>query len=104
MGPKAEFVVGQEVEKFTGDYKARGVVRSVFTMLNGAVRYVVEHMAEGGGSFLHIYSGKNLRPLMTGVEIKVPPETFAHPWAPLPEPGAPIVPRRDPWGYEDDGA
>lgn len=51
---------GDKVKKVTGDYKIKGEVRAVFTMVNGAVRVVVEHKAEGGGSFLHIYSEGNL--------------------------------------------
>ena len=54
-------VMGTQVEKYTGDYQIKGEIRSVFRMKNGAVRYVVEHKAEGGGSFLHIYSEKNIR-------------------------------------------
>lgn len=54
------FAVGQKVKKVTGDYKIRGVVRSVFVKGDGAVRLVVEHTAEGGGSFLHIYGEANL--------------------------------------------
>lgn len=53
--------IGEQVEKHTGDYTARGEVRAVFAMKNGAIRFVVEHQAEGGGSFCHIYSEKNLR-------------------------------------------
>ncbi|WP_321385717.1 hypothetical protein [Rhizobium sp.] len=56
------FQIGQPVEKFTGDYIAKGEVRGIFAMKGGAIRYVVEHQAEGGGSFCHIYSEKNLRP------------------------------------------
>jgi len=55
------FAVGDLVEKHTGDYRAKGEVRGIFAMTNGAIRYVVEHRAEGGGSFCHIYSEKNLR-------------------------------------------
>lgn len=55
------FTIGEQVEKYTGDYTARGEVRAVFAMKNGAIRFVVEHQAEGGGSFCHIYSEKNLR-------------------------------------------
>lgn len=55
------FTVGEQVEKHTGDYTAGGEVRAVFAMKNGAIRFVVEHQAEGGGSFCHIYSEKNLR-------------------------------------------
>ena len=55
------FNIGDKVEKFTGDYKAKGEVRGQFFMKNGALRYVVEHKADGGGSFCHIYSAKNLR-------------------------------------------
>ena len=56
------FAIGDQVEKYTGDYRIRGEVRGVFTLKNGAVRYNVEHQAEGGGSFTHIYSAKNIRP------------------------------------------
>jgi hypothetical protein len=64
-----DFNIGDLVEKHTGDYRAKGEVRGVFTMSNGAVRYVVEHKAEGGGSFCHIYSGQNLRLLKRQSEI-----------------------------------
>jgi hypothetical protein len=56
-----DFKIGDLVEKHTGDYRAKGEVRGVFTMSNGGLRYVVEHKAEGGGSFCHIYSAQNLR-------------------------------------------
>lgn len=59
--PKPAFKIGDRVEKFTGDYTAPGEVVGIFMMKNGAVRFVVEHKAEGGGSFCHIYSEKNLR-------------------------------------------
>lgn len=55
-----DFAVGDLVKKITGDYQILGEVRSVFTKNNGQVRYVVEHTAEGGGSFLHIYGASNL--------------------------------------------
>lgn len=64
----AEFEIGQTVEKFTGDYAAKGEVRGIFTMTSGAVRYAVEHKAEGGGSFCHIYSARNLRPAFADAE------------------------------------
>jgi hypothetical protein len=53
---------GDMVMKVTGDYHIKGEIRGSFT-LSGTdkVRYVVEHKAEGGGSFCHIYSGSNLR-------------------------------------------
>ncbi len=57
-----DFVVGELVQK-VGTYTIKGEVRSVFTMADGQVRYVVEHRAEGGGSFCHIYGAQNLRPL-----------------------------------------
>ncbi|WP_202032423.1 hypothetical protein [Agrobacterium vitis] len=56
------FTIGDLVEKYTGDYTAKGEVRGIFATTRGAVRYVVEHQADGGGSFCHIYSEKNLRP------------------------------------------
>lgn len=59
------YEIGDRVEKFSGEYRAFGEVRARFTTKHGAVRYVVEHEAEGGGSFCHIYSGAQLR-LRTG--------------------------------------
>ena len=56
----AKFEEGDQVTKVTGDYIISGEVRSVFTKKNGEVRLVVEHKAEGGGSFLHIYGEANL--------------------------------------------
>lgn len=58
---KTAFQFGEQVEKHTGDYTAKGEVRGIFPMKNGAIRFVVEHPSEGGGSFCHIYSEKNLR-------------------------------------------
>lgn len=55
-----QFEVGDTVLKHTGEYNIQGEVRSVFTKKDGAVRLVVEHQAEGGGSFLHIYGEGNL--------------------------------------------
>jgi len=70
------FQVGDLVEKFTGDYRAPGEVRAVFTVWDGGpVRYVVRHKAEGGGHFCHIYSEANLRkaPPPRGAEGDPPP-------------------------------
>jgi hypothetical protein len=56
------FKVGDQVEKWTGDYRTFGEVRAVFTVTDGGpVRYVVRHEAQGGGYFCHIYSAANLR-------------------------------------------
>ena len=54
------YEINDKVEKVTGDYRIKGIVRSVFTKCNGETRLVVEHNAEGGGSFLHIYGPSNL--------------------------------------------
>lgn len=55
------FVVGDEVEKTTGDYRIKGIVRAAFTVYDGGPwRYVVRHEASGGGFFCHIYSGAQL--------------------------------------------
>jgi hypothetical protein len=51
---------GTRVRKVTGDYQIEGTVVGHAEMLNGKVRYVVEHEATGGGSFLHIYAAANL--------------------------------------------
>lgn len=61
-----KFEIGDRVLKVTGDYLISGEVRSVFTMINGAVRIVVEHKAEAGGSFLHVYGENNLEKMDTG--------------------------------------
>jgi hypothetical protein len=56
------FKLGDWVEKHTGDYRAFGEVRAVFTVTDdGPARYVVRHEAQGGGYFCHIYSETNLR-------------------------------------------
>lgn len=57
---EGELKVGDMVWKSSGDYNIHGEVRAVFTTRSGKVRYVVEHKAEGGGSFCHIYSRSNL--------------------------------------------
>lgn len=69
-----QFKVGDRVTKVTGDYNISGIVRSVFTMENGAVRVVVEHKAEGGGSFLHVYGEANLVKTFTANSPRVPVE------------------------------
>ncbi len=56
-----EFKVGDKVEKVTGEYRIKGEVRAVFTKKDGVTRLVVEHEAEGGGSFLHVYGSTNLQ-------------------------------------------
>jgi hypothetical protein len=59
----ARFKVGDRVVKTSGEYRAPGEVRAVFTLIEGGpVRYVVRHNAEGGGYFGHIYSDANLSP------------------------------------------
>lgn len=63
MNPEHPFHVGQRVKKVTGDYRITGTIRSIFLTGSKHIRLVVEHQAEGGGSFLHIYSPKNLAPL-----------------------------------------
>lgn len=60
MSKAVEFKVKDRVRKVTGEYNISGEVRSVFTKANGQIRLVVEHNAEGGGSFLHIYGPDNL--------------------------------------------
>jgi len=67
------FVLYERVEKFTGDYRARGVIVAIFRVTkDGPLRYVVRHEAEGGGFFCHIYSGANLR--------RVEPPTVEEAW------------------------
>lgn len=52
---------GDKVLKATGDYRIEGfVVAAFYTYWLRNLRYVVEHRAEGGGSFLHTYAHKNL--------------------------------------------
>lgn len=54
------FTTGDRVMKVRGDYHISGEIRSIFTKANGETRIVVEHQAEGGGSFLHIYNPSQL--------------------------------------------
>ena len=59
-----KFLVGDRVEKWTGDYTIAGEVRAVFTNRAGKTRYVVEHEIPGCvGGILHIYGPQNLRAL-----------------------------------------
>lgn len=61
---------GTRVKKVTGDYQIEGTVVGHAEMLNGKLRYVVEHEATGGGSFLHIYADANLRV----IDFRPPPD------------------------------
>lgn len=58
--------VNDYVKKVTGDYQIKGHVRSVFQKGDGTTRVVVEHQAEGGGSFLHIYNPSQLEKVEYG--------------------------------------
>ena len=63
MADVKDLYLGSKVKKVTGDYHIVGVVRSIFTTGNMAIRVVVEHTVadeHGSGSFLHIYSPANL--------------------------------------------
>lgn len=64
-----DFMVGQTVKKVTGEYNINGTIVSIFRKLDGAVRMVVEHKAEGGGSFLHIYGPNNLQIISHGLNF-----------------------------------
>lgn len=54
------FNVGDLIEKKSG-YHFTGMIRSVFTKLNGDVRYVVECTVTGCEGMLHIFSEKDLK-------------------------------------------
>lgn len=72
----ARFKIGDQVEKYTGDYRSFGEVRSVFTAWEGGlIRYAVSHRADGGGRFIHIYSDANLRHLGSQELSPQPPST-----------------------------
>lgn len=64
-----EFGIGDYVKKVTGEYQIYGTVVSVFKKRDGATRLVVEHIAEGGGSFLHIYGPNNLQMIRKGEQF-----------------------------------
>lgn len=52
---------GMQVEKYTGDYEAEGVLCCAFETPDGKPRYVVAH-PQRRGWILHIYSPANIRP------------------------------------------
>ena len=53
---------GDKVEKFSGEYTGPGTIEQIVSMDDGRTRYLVSHKIEGGtGTFLHIYSKKQLR-------------------------------------------
>ena len=54
------FKVGDKVSKVAFEHRLCGEVRSIFTRANGAVRLVIEHIDDGGNSFLQICSEANL--------------------------------------------
>lgn len=55
------FGIGDYVEKMTGDYHIKGYVIGLgVTRRTKKTLYMVEHEAEGGGAFTHIYSHFNL--------------------------------------------
>ena len=66
-----EYKIGDCVKKVTGEYQIYGTVVSVFKKIDGATRLVVEHNAEGGGSFLHIYGPNNLALASRGQEFDI---------------------------------
>lgn len=66
-----EYTIGDYVKKVTGEYQIYGTVVSIFKKMDGATRLVVEHIAEGGGSFLHIYGPSNLVLVSRGLELDV---------------------------------
>lgn len=53
-----KFMIGERVEKHTGDYSTFGEVRGIYVTKNGKLRYVVEVEPQG---FQMIWSGKELR-------------------------------------------
>lgn len=72
------FTLGDTVEKFTGDYQLKGVVRSVFVTSKGNIRVVVEH----DPGFLHIYAPNNLR-LVKDPGSSVVKDAHKEPWLEL---------------------
>lgn len=64
-----EYKIGDYVKKVTGEYQIYGTVVSVFKKIDGATRLVVEHKAECGGSFLHIYGPNNLALASRGLDF-----------------------------------
>jgi hypothetical protein len=69
------FVEGERVEKYTGDYTARGKVVARFYLFpetKSAPRYVVRHQAGGDGFFCHIYNQSQLRSVDNVVERSAP--------------------------------
>lgn len=62
---QSDFEIGERVKKVSGDYILSGTVVGVVEAFpgqeNSPVRYIIRHMAEGGGWFLHIYNRSQLK-------------------------------------------
>jgi hypothetical protein len=58
-----EFNIGDQVEKFSGDYTGYGEIRGMFYISdNGPVRYIVKFaLDKGTGALCHICNPKTLR-------------------------------------------
>lgn len=53
---RADFGIGDDVEKLGGDYVFRGTVQSVLRKRSGVIRYVVED----DRGILHVFNGRQL--------------------------------------------
>lgn len=62
---QSDFEIGEHIRKVSGEYVLTGVVVGVVEAFPGQerspVRYIIRHMAEGGGWFLHIYNRSQLK-------------------------------------------
>lgn len=69
----ADFVIGQMVEKFSGDYGGPGRVVDRLEPEPGKLRYVVAfEIAAGFGEFYHILNPSQLRALETSSSRRNP--------------------------------
>jgi len=69
VSKEPKFRVGQQVEKWPGNYGGPGTVRGIAHDKGQPLRYIVGHKIEGGfGEFFHIYAEGNLREVANGTE------------------------------------